>query len=290
MKWGILFASTGFPDPASAAELGRCAEEAGFESLWAPEHVVISPDSQVGYNQNDHWERLYKRGGIPDPLAWLCFVAAHTSTIRLGTNVVVLPQHTPFVFAKTAATLDVLSGGRAELGIGVGGIAEDFAALGVNMHDRGKRMDEQIAVLRALWRDEVASFDGEFYAFSGIRSDPKPVRGAIPLHVGGTSNAALRRAATVGDGYFPYVPPGQDVREVLPVVLAEVRARAEAAGRDPRAIEITSGGAKTVEAAEWFAAQGVHRMTIAVRARGGEELRDELGRFGETVIAKTRDL
>jgi probable F420-dependent oxidoreductase len=290
VKWGILFASTGFPDPVSAAELGRAAEAAGFESLWAPEHVVISPDSQVGYNQNDHWERLYRRGGIPDPLMWLAFVAAHTSTIRLGTNVVVLPQHTPFVFAKTAATLDVLSGGRAELGIGVGGIAEDYAALGVRMSDRGRRMDEQIAVLRTLWSVEVASFKGEFYEFSGIRSDPKPVRGAIPLHIGGTSAAAIRRAATVGDGYFPYVPPGQHVREVLPEILGRLRDEAERSGRDPAGIEITSGGARTAEAAAGFAEQGVHRLTIAVRAQSGQELRDELQAFGETVIAPTRDL
>ena len=290
MKWGVLFASTGFPDPDGAVTLGQAAEAAGFESLWAPEHVVVSPASTVGYNENDHWDRLYRRGGIPDPLTWLTFVAAHTSTIRLGTNVVVLPQHSPFVFAKTAATLDVLSAGRAELGIGVGGIAEDFAALGIATTDRGRRMDEQIDVLRALWRDEVASFDGDFYSFSGIRSDPKPVRRAIPLHIGGTSAAAIRRAGRLGDGYFPYVPPGEDVRVVLPHVLSELRAAAEQAGRDPSTIEITSGGARTVDVAAWFAEQGVHRLTIAVRSHSGDELREELARFGAEVIDATRDL
>jgi probable F420-dependent oxidoreductase len=290
MKWGVLFASTGFPDPVSAVELAQAAEAAGFESLWAPEHVVVSPTSTVGYNENDHWDRLYRRGGIPDPLTWLTFVAAHTSTIRLGTNVVVLPQHSPFVFAKTAATLDVLSGGRAELGIGVGGIAEDFAALGIATTDRGRRMDEQIAVLRALWREDVASFEGTFYRFAGIRSDPKPVRGAIPLHIGGTSAAAIERAGRVGDGYFPYVPPGEDVHVVLPRILSELRAAAERAGRDPSAIEITSGGARTVDAAAWFAEQGVHRLTVAVRARSGDELREELARFGAEVIDGTREL
>jgi probable F420-dependent oxidoreductase len=290
MKWGVLFASTGFPDPVSAVALGQAAEAAGFESLWAPEHVVVSPSSTVGYNENDHWDRLYRRGGIPDPLVWLTFVAAHTSTIRLGTNVVVLPQHSPFVFAKTAATLDVLSGGRAELGIGVGGIAEDFAALGVSIKDRGRRMDEQIAVLRTLWSEDVASFDGDFYRFANIRSDPKPVRQAIPLHLGGTSEAAIGRAGRLGDGYFPYVPPGEDVHVVLPRVLSGVREAAERAGRDPSVIEITSGGARTAEAAAWFAEQGVHRLTIAVRARSGDDLREELARFGSEVIEATREL
>ena len=221
MKWGVLFASTGFPDPASALSMARAAEAAGFESLWAPEHVVISPDSIQTYGETDHWDRLYRRGGIPDPLVWLAFVAGHTSTIKLGTNVVVLPQHTPFVFAKTAATVDVMSGGRLELGIGVGGIVEDFRALGIDLHDRGKRMDEQIEVLRTLWTQEVAEHHGAYYSFAGIRSDPSPVRGTIPLHIGGSSDAAIRRAATRGDGYFPAIMRG-DVRDELARFGAEV--------------------------------------------------------------------
>ena len=289
MKWGVLFASTGFPDPASALSMARAAEAAGFESLWAPEHVVISPDSIQTYGETDHWERLYRRGGIPDPLVWLAFVAGHTSTIKLGTNVVVLPQHTPFVFAKTAATVDVMSGGRLELGIGVGGIVEDFRALGIDLHDRGKRMDEQIEVLRTLWTQEVAEHHGAYYSFAGIRSDPSPVRGTIPLHIGGSSDAAIRRAATRGDGYFPAIMRG-DVRDELPSALDKLQRFAEAAGRDPAEIEITSGGARTAEEAQWFADRGVHRLTIAVRGRSEAEVRDELARFGAEVIGPTASL
>ena len=103
MKWGILFASTGFPDAVSAVDLARSAEAAGFESLWAPEHVVVSPNSQVGYNENDHWDRLYRRGGIPDPLMWLTFVAAHTRIAAAAESAppAVAPPSVPTLSAAT---------------------------------------------------------------------------------------------------------------------------------------------------------------------------------------------
>src|ERR1700738_4810811 len=115
MKWGIVFASTGFPDPPAAIALAQTAEEVGFESLWAPEHVIMSraPGATPYRGMPDgKMDRLARRGGIPDPLTWLAFVAAVTTRIRLGTNVLVLPEHQPTVLAKTASTLDHLSNGR----------------------------------------------------------------------------------------------------------------------------------------------------------------------------------
>src|SRR5439155_19265080 len=110
---------------------------------------------------------------------------------------------------------------------------------------RGKRMDESIHAMRALWRDEVATYEGRYVNFRSLQCVPTPVRGAIPLHIGGTSDAAIRRAAQLDDGYFPFVPPDKDVRDVPPVVLERVRTQAWEAGRDPDAIEVTAGRAAT---------------------------------------------
>jgi alkanesulfonate monooxygenase SsuD/methylene tetrahydromethanopterin reductase-like flavin-dependent oxidoreductase (luciferase family) len=119
---------------------------------------------------------------------------------------------------------------------------------------------------------------------------PWPVRRSIPLHVGGASDAAIRRAAKVGDGYFPFVFPDQDLKVVLPELIARVRREAAAFGRDPDELEITSGGARTVEDAKWYASVGVHRIGVPVRASTIPEMRDELRRFGDEVIANTLDV
>jgi probable F420-dependent oxidoreductase len=293
MKWGIVFASTGFPEPERALVLAETAEAVGFESLWCPEHVVVSvAEAATPYqgSLDGKMDRLWQRGGVPDPLIWLSYVAARTSTILLGTNVVILPEHQPVVFAKSAATLDQLSGGRLQLGIGVGELPEEYAAVGMEFTNRGRRMDEYIEAIRLLWSEEVASYDGKFVSFDRMRCDPSPTRGSIPLHIGGASDAATRRAARVGDGYFPFVGPGLDLEATLRQTIGSVRREAEALGRDPRTIEMTVGGARSVEAAERFAKLGVDRLVIAVRGKEAEEVREELGRFADEVIAQTRDL
>ncbi len=293
MKWGIVFASTSFPEPDRALHMAQTAEAVGFESLWCPEHVVVAVgDGVTPYSGSldGKMDRLWRRGGIPDPLAWLAFVAAGTSTIRLGTNVVILPEHQPTVLAKTAATVDYLSGGRLELGIGVGELPEEYESVGMSFTNRGKRMDEYIGALRALWSEEVTTYEGDHVTLRSVRCDPSPPRGTIPLHIGGASPAALRRAATVGDGYFPWVPPGLDLQQTLRSVIRGVREEAERIGRDPNTIEMTVGGARTIEEAEEMAALGVDRLVIALRGKSQEEVTDELGTFAETVIASTVEL
>lgn len=293
MKWGITFASTGFPDPDAAIALAQTAEEAGFESLWAPEHVVMSraPDATPYRGVSDgKMDRLARRGGIPDPLIWLTFVAAVTSRIRLGTNVLVLPEHQPVVFAKAASTLDHLAKGRLMLGIGIGELPEEYAACGMEFKNRGKRMDEYIDAIRVLWRDDVATFHGQYVHFDQMECRPWPVKRAIPLHIGGASDAAFRRAGTKGDGYFPFIFPNEDIKDALPRVIKRAKEETAAAGRDPDKLEITSGGARTVEEAKWYAEVGVHRITVAVRARTIPEIRDELHRFADEVISRTEHL
>jgi probable F420-dependent oxidoreductase len=293
VKWGIVFASTSFPEPDRAVAMARMAEAAGFESLWAPEHVVVAVGdgaTPYGGSTDGKMDRLWKRGGIPDPLVWLAFVASRTSTIKLGTNVVILPEHQPAVIAKSVATLDALSGGRVLLGIGIGELPEEYAAVGMQFTNRGKRMDEYIEAMRVLWQEEVATFHGEHVSFDQVRCDPSPINGTVPLHIGGASPAAVRRAAKYGDGYFPWVGPGLDLHATLRQVIGDVRAEAERLGRDPDSIEYTVGGARTMADVEQMAALGVDRLTIAVRAKELDEVADELGRFGDEMISQTNDL
>jgi probable F420-dependent oxidoreductase len=292
MKWGIVFSSTTCPDPERAAALGELAEEAGFESLWAPEHVVIPVEYEPVYEASPtgRLDRLGSRGGVPDPLIWFAYVAARTSRIRFGTGVVILPEHNPVAYAKTCATLATLSQGRFMLGVGVGWCREEYEALDEPWPHRGRRCEEYIEVLRTLWREPEPAYDGRFVRFAAVQSDPKPPGGTIPILIGGTSSAAAQRAGRIGDGYFPAIFPTERVWTDLPPLIEQVRAAAVDAGRDPAAIEITSGGVRTAEGAKWFADLGVHRLTVAVRARSVPEMRDELSRFGDEVISPTENL
>jgi probable F420-dependent oxidoreductase len=293
MKWGIVFSSTGFPDADSAVALAQAAEQAGFESLWAPEHVVMpkSPDATPYRASPDgSMARLGRRGGIPDPLIWFAFVASVTTSIRFGTGVLILPEHQPVVLAKSAATLDSLSGGRLLLGIGVGELPEEYHAVGMDFGDRGRRMDEYIDAMRVLWREDTASFHGRYVDFDQVECRPSPVSQSIPLLIGGASDAAIRRAATRGDGYFPFVFPGQDPTVELPRLVDRVRAETRAAGRDPSAMEFTAGGARTVEEAKVYGDFGIHRLTVAIRARGIPDMRKEVARLGDELVSKTTDL
>jgi probable F420-dependent oxidoreductase len=188
-------------DAVSAA-----AERAGFATLWSGEHVVMVDESASRYPYSDDG-----RIAVPaeadwiDPLIGLSFVAAATSSIRIATGVLLLPEHNPVLVAKQAATLDTLSGGRFTLGIGIGWSREEFDALGVPFERRRVRTKEYVDAMRTLWRDDVASFDGEFVGFDGVRVNPKPVHGRrIPIVLGGNGDAALRRVATWGDGWYGF--------------------------------------------------------------------------------------
>jgi probable F420-dependent oxidoreductase len=222
------------------------AEAAGFATLWAGEHVVMvdEPVSRYPYAADGRIAVPAEADWL-DPLIALSFAAAATRRIGLATGVLLLPEHNPVIVAKQAASLDVLSGGRLWLGVGVGWSREEFDALGVPFARRGARTAEYVAAMRALWRDEVATFAGEFARFESIRVNPKPRRGRIPIVVGGNSDAALARAAGWGDGWYGFNLPDLDaVRERVAVL----HARTRAAGRDPAALEIAVALAGTGEA------------------------------------------
>jgi probable F420-dependent oxidoreductase len=171
-----------------------------------------------------------------DPMIGLSFAAAATSTITLATGVLLLPEHNPVLMAKQAATLDSLSGGRFTLGIGIGWSREEFDALGVPFERRGARTAEYVEAIRTLWRDDVASFDGEFVRFDSVHVNPKPVRDRrIPIMLGGNSDAALRRVAAWGDGWY-----GFNVDDVAAVAdrVATLTSLCEKRGRDMRDLRV----------------------------------------------------
>ena len=288
MKFALHFGNLAYPNPEDAKRLVQAGEAAGFESVIAVEHVVIPTDYDTRYPY-DASGRL--PGGIdkawPDPLAWLTYVGAMTTKMRLITGVLVLPQRNPLVLAKHLATIDHLTGGRLDLGIGVGWLREEFEALGIPFERRGARVDEYIQAMRALWDGDDASFDGEFTSFKGMSCNPKPVNGRVPIIVGGHSKAAIRRAGRLGDGFFPATGAVLDVADVIKAMRREARE----AGRDPDAIQVMSGcpdalpgsGKDPLAAIAARAAAGVDRIAIPLTPFL-DDLEGMLAEFGEKVI------
>lgn len=285
-----MFANAVFGTPDAALGLARLAEKHGIESLWTVEHTVVP----AGYESRYPYSADGRMPGtedtpIPDPLVWLAFLASATDRIRLATGILILPQRNPVTLAKEVATLDVLSGGRVTLGVGVGWLAEEFAALGVPFDDRGLRTDEYVGALRALWREAEPTFVGEFARFERALCYPKPVQrvdGAtsVPIVIGGHTKAAARRAGRIGDGFFPGV---YTTAELVPL-LETMRAAARDAGRDPDAIEVTSGGAMDPDAVLRFADLGVSRIVLPPLGFDLETLDTQLGHFADNVIGKVR--
>lgn len=197
--------------------LGREVEARGFESIWVPEHVVLFDDYESPYPYADDGKiPAPPEAGMIEPFTALTYIAAVTEQVRLGTGISLLPQRNPVYTAKVVADLDWLSGGRVELGVGVGWLKEEYDALNVPFERRGARADEYLSVLKTLWTDEVSSFDGDIYPLRECRMYPKPVQEPHPrIHVGGESDAALRRAARHGQGWYGFNRRPDDVPEAL---------------------------------------------------------------------------
>jgi probable F420-dependent oxidoreductase len=227
MQIGIsLHNNWGVEDVQTVVQLATRAETLGFASVWVHDHV---------FNAGHVLRRI---GGKPyyEPLTLLSYVAARTERVGLGTSVLVLPYHNPLRLAKTAATLDVLSGGRLILGVGVGAVAPESEAMGSPYAERGAITDEAIAVMKELWTQDDPRFSGKYYRFSGMKFSPKPRQQPhIPLLIGGNSRAAIRRAVRLGNGWHPLaVAP-----EMLAQGLRYLHEQAQAAGRDMAEIPVS---------------------------------------------------
>lgn len=236
MHVALRYVNQGFAsEPGLLAEFALAAEEAGIESLWASERVVLPASAAAEGPLRSH-------GGDPswaDPFVTLAYLAGLTSTIRLATGVVVLPYRHPLLTAKSAASLDVMSGGRLLLGVGVGWLRAEFDAVGAGFDDRVPRFAEYVRALRAAWASDPSSFDGETVRWHDLRCLPRPVRGTIPIVVGGQSAAAARRACDLGDGFFP---SGDRAMDTVRRLRSELTSR----GRDPASIEVTVAASAAV--------------------------------------------
>lgn len=212
------------------------AERSGFATLWVGEHVVMVDESDSHYPYSDDGRiAISADADWLDPMITLSFAAAATNRIELATGVLLLPEHNPVITAKQAASLDRMTGGRLSLGVGVGWSKEEYEALGIPFEGRGRRLTEYVAAMRTLWRDDVASFSGEFVSFDRVRINPKPHGRSIPIVLGGNSDTALRRVAEWGDGWYGFNLA--DVEEAA-YRASKLRSLCREVGRDPTDVRL----------------------------------------------------
>jgi probable F420-dependent oxidoreductase len=256
MRLGLVHVNMGpLSRPDAVTQAAQAAEAAGFDSVWAGEHLVL-PDPQVPPSP------MAPQDPALDSLLALTWAAAHTTTVRLATGIVILPQRNPVVLAKEVATLDVLSGGRVMLGVGAGYLEPEFRAVGANFAERGAVTDEYLDAMRALWYEEHPSYQGRFAAFSGVDAYPRPVQQPIPLIVGGHSAPAYRRAVARGQGWYGYwLTPEQAAASVAGLAAAAGQVP-RPAGSGPLEVSVTPRGRMTPALAAEFAAAGVDRLVL----------------------------
>lgn len=266
--------------PEFLSELGRQCEERGVASLWLGEHVVTFPDYESSYpGSSDGVFRFPQGSGLLDMVASIGFLAACTSTVRLGTGICILPQNNPVYVAKEYATLDFLSNGRLDFGVGVGWSWEEFAACGAPFEQRGARCDEYLEVIRRLWCDELSSFDGSFYTLPPCHLYPKPVQQPmVPITIGGHSTAALQRAARVGAGWYGInLTPAETAK-----MIGKLDGYLQAEGRSLAELRIIIGAVNdsiAPELLDQYAEVGVSEVLIPFLRQGSKHLEANLDKL-----------
>ena len=257
MKLSVEFPSVSYREgPAAVLKMGKAIEDIGYDHIDIFDHVVMGhpiPGRPPGpYNA---------AMPILEPFVTLGYLAAATTRVTMGTEVLVLPQREPALVAKQVSTLDTLTGGRIRLGVGVGWQESEYEALGSNFRDRGARMDEAIALLRAYWTDAHVNFAGKHYRANEMAMEPKsPQGGRLPIWIGGASDAALRRVGRLGDGWLASrVTDAADGKRSI----GAIRQHAEAAGRDPNAIGLQSMVAPPPRDAEGKRFYAEHERVVA---------------------------
>jgi len=231
MRVGVVFPQTEIgADPYYVKDYAQAAEELGFAHILAYDHVVgANPKSRP------NWKAPYSHLDMfHEPMVLFGYLAGVTKSIELCTGIIILPQRQTVLVAKQAAALDILSGGRLRLGIGIGWNAVEYEALGEDFTNRGRRSEEQIEVMRQLWSNPTVTFQGRWHKITDAGINPLPVQRPIPIWFGGSDERALRRLARLGDGWFPLLGPDEKCRAMID----KIRAYAQEAGRNPQAIGI----------------------------------------------------
>lgn len=279
LKFGLTSMNMGATSyPEALVRVAQAAETAGFDSLWAGEHHVLATSST----------RIPATTRILNPLVTLTYLAAHTRTVRLGTGILLLPQHQPLILAKELASLDVLSGGRLMVGIGVGWAEEEFEALGVPYHERGARADEYLAAIRAIWSDETPDYHGRYISFKDVRAYPHPLQQPNPpIITGGRASAVLRRTAEQANGWYGFALDLDETANLL----AQLREATNLYHRPASLGELEISVAPRIpidkETAQRFAELGVHRLIlIPPPDKDASALEQWVTTIGETLIGQ----
>ena len=263
MNIGVVFPQIEIgQDPAVIRDYAQAVEAMGYTHILAFDHVLgANPDRPGG------WKGPYThRHVFHEPFVLFGFLAAVTQRVELVTGIVILPQRQTALVAKQAAAVDVLSRGRLRLGVGVGWNPVEFEALGENFKNRGKRVEEQIAVMRALWTKELVTFEGQWHHITDAGINPLPHRRPIPIWMGGESEVVLQRAARLADGWMPHFRPGAEAQAIVDRLHGDIKA----AGRDPSRFGIEGRMAlsqvppeqRVKELAAWRAMRGITHLCV----------------------------
>ena len=280
-----------FATPEYLLAVGPAAEERGFHSLWVPEHVVLFDQYASTYPYAaDGKIPAAPENGMLEPFTTLSFIAATTQRIRLGTGILLVPQRNPVYTAKEAANVDHISGGRLDLGVGVGWLAEEFRAVDTPFERRGARCRSYLEVMKRLWCDEISEYKDDFYELPACRMYPKPAQKPHPpIHFGGETDAALRRVADLGQGWFGFNRDPQEAAEGI----AQLRTALERAGRKLADVEVSiSPYMKPVDldAVKRYRDAGVDQVIVVGIAGNPDSLRKRLDALAEEIVAPAAGL
>ncbi|MEE3330756.1 MAG: LLM class F420-dependent oxidoreductase [Myxococcota bacterium] len=286
MKIGLIPVNVGVSNAQAMIGLAQLAEKLGFESVWTFEHAIVPNDYESKYPYSPDG----KMGTAPetnfvDPLIALTAVAAQTKTIRLGTGVNILSQANPLYVAKQAASLDFVSNGRFELGVGIGWLREEFQAAGTPFERRGARFDDYIQAMRKVWSGDTVEHKSDFLDWTGFKSYPVPIQNPFPVVIGGTKGKAFERTARYGNGWFA---PTASTEQLAPMIEKLDAACAEV-GRDRAEIEVTAmwfPNPADLSDVDRYAELGVSRLIVPLPALGKGNPVENLNAFAEKVIAK----
>ncbi|MGB0691280.1 MAG: LLM class F420-dependent oxidoreductase [Pseudomonadales bacterium] len=258
--------------PEVIGDIGRRAEEIGLDSIWMGEHVVLFDKTETPYpGSADGKLPVPEGGGMLDTVATFGYLAACTKTLRFGTGITLLPQRNPVYTAKEFTTLDWLTGGRIDFGIGVGWCKEEVEACGYDFSTRGRRCDEILEMMQQLWTEPLAEFHGEFYHLEPCRMDPKPLQKPhIPIIVGGHSPAGFKRAAKYGAGWYGFQ---LDLENTASIITALDAALAEEGrSRDDFELIITPPYRVSVDMVKGYADLGVDRLIVHLGSQKQERV------------------
>ncbi len=263
--------------PDTAKRVAQAAEAAGFESVWTGEHVVL-PDPQVAPSPLPPWYPLL------DPAVALSFVAAHTTTLKLGTGIIILPQRNPLVLAKELASLDVLSSGRLIFGLGVGYLQAEFDALGIPFDHKGRRAIDYLHAMQALWSQAAPSHAGQFISFSGVQAHPQPVQSPIPIVIGGHAPEAFRRAVAYAHGWYGFALDEAATQRCIAGLAKAATEVARPVALGPLEISITPAAALDRPLLDRYATLGVHRLIPFPRLKTADELLAYVDQIAQTCL------